>query len=78
MISLVRPIAPETGRIRAEGKVLNCGRRVGTAEGHAFNTVDRCNKQSELSGLYKQERRSNSSVIDSLPGDNRPQWGRRT
>src|SRR5579859_354201 len=32
-ISLVRPITPETGRIRAEGKVLNCGRRVGTAEG---------------------------------------------
>ena len=32
-ISLVRPITLETGRIRAEGKVLNCGRRVGTAEG---------------------------------------------
>jgi len=32
-ISLVRPITPETGKIRAEGKVLNCGRRVGTAEG---------------------------------------------
>jgi uncharacterized protein (TIGR00369 family) len=32
-ISLIRPISPETGRIRAEGIVLNCGRRVGTAEG---------------------------------------------
>ncbi|MGY3615960.1 PaaI family thioesterase [Bradyrhizobium sp. USDA 10063] len=32
-ISLVRPITPETGRIRAEGMVLNCGRRIGTAEG---------------------------------------------
>ncbi len=32
-ISLVRAITLETGRIRAEGKVLNCGRRVGTAEG---------------------------------------------
>ena len=32
-ISLVRPITPDTGEIRAEGKVLNCGRRVGTAEG---------------------------------------------
>jgi len=32
-ISLVRPIALETGPIRAEGKVLNCGRRIGTAEG---------------------------------------------
>lgn len=32
-VSLVRPITLETGPIRAEGKVLNCGRRVGTAEG---------------------------------------------
>jgi uncharacterized protein (TIGR00369 family) len=32
-ISLVRPITPETGEIRAEGVVLTCGRRVGTAEG---------------------------------------------
>jgi uncharacterized protein (TIGR00369 family) len=32
-ISLVRAITLETGEIRAEGKVLNCGRRVGTAEG---------------------------------------------
>ena len=31
-ISLVRAVTLETGRIRAEGKVLNCGRRVGTAE----------------------------------------------
>ncbi len=31
-ISLIRPITPETGPIRAEGTVLNCGRRVGTAE----------------------------------------------
>jgi uncharacterized protein (TIGR00369 family) len=32
-ISLVRPITPETGPIQAEGVVLSCGRRVGTAEG---------------------------------------------
>ena len=32
-ISLVRPITPETGPIRAEGVVLQRGRRVGTAEG---------------------------------------------
>jgi uncharacterized protein (TIGR00369 family) len=32
-ISLMRPITPETGRIQAEGIVLSCGRRVGTAEG---------------------------------------------
>jgi len=32
-ISLVRPITPETGPIRAEGIVLQRGRRVGTAEG---------------------------------------------
>jgi uncharacterized protein (TIGR00369 family) len=32
-ISLIRPITPGMGLIRAEGTVLNCGRRVGTAEG---------------------------------------------
>ncbi len=32
-ISLVRPITPETGMIKAEGVVLSCGRRIGTAEG---------------------------------------------
>jgi len=32
-ISLVRPITPQTGLIKAEGKVINCGRRIGTAEG---------------------------------------------
>jgi len=32
-ISFVRPITPETGVIRAEGIVINQGRRVGTAEG---------------------------------------------
>jgi uncharacterized protein (TIGR00369 family) len=32
-ISLVRPITLETGLITAEGIVLNCGRRIGTAEG---------------------------------------------
>lgn len=32
-ISLLRPITPQTGPIRAEGVVLMRGRRVGTAEG---------------------------------------------
>lgn len=32
-ITLMRPITPETGLIRAEGIVLNRGRRIGTAEG---------------------------------------------
>jgi uncharacterized protein (TIGR00369 family) len=32
-ISLVRAITLETGQIRAEGRVLNCGRRIGIAEG---------------------------------------------
>jgi uncharacterized protein (TIGR00369 family) len=32
-ISLIRPITPESGRLTAEGTVLNCGRRIGTAEG---------------------------------------------
>jgi uncharacterized protein (TIGR00369 family) len=32
-ISLLRPITPDTGPIKAEGVVLSSGRRVGTAEG---------------------------------------------
>ena len=32
-ISLVRPVTPDTGPVRAEGTVLSSGRRVGTAEG---------------------------------------------
>ena len=32
-ISLLRPITPDTGPIKAEGLVLSCGRRIGTAEG---------------------------------------------
>jgi uncharacterized protein (TIGR00369 family) len=31
----------ETGQIRAEGKVLNCGRRVGTAEGRVIDAKGR-------------------------------------
>jgi uncharacterized protein (TIGR00369 family) len=40
-ISLVRPITPETGEIRAEGIVLSCGRRVGTAEGRITDSKGR-------------------------------------
>ena len=32
-ISLLRPITPQIGPVHAEGKVISCGRRVGTAEG---------------------------------------------
>ncbi len=62
-ISLVRPITPETGPIRAEGKVLNCGRRIGTADGRA----DRCqgpvarsrhDDMPHLPGLRSEENRS--------------------
>jgi uncharacterized protein (TIGR00369 family) len=40
-ISLVRPITSETGPIRAEGKVLNGGRRIGTAEGRVTDSAGR-------------------------------------
>ena len=32
-ISLVRPITPETGSVKAEGVMISRGRRIGTAEG---------------------------------------------
>lgn len=40
-ITLVRAITLETGEITAEGKVLNCGRRVGTAEGRIADSKGR-------------------------------------
>ena len=40
-ISLVRPITPDTGLIKAEGCVLNCGRRIGTAEGRITDAEGR-------------------------------------
>ena len=40
-ISFVRPITPETGVIRAEGTVVNQGRRVGTAEGRVTDAKGR-------------------------------------
>ena len=40
-ISLVRSITPETGLIKAEGVVLNRGRRIGTAEGRVTDREGR-------------------------------------
>jgi uncharacterized protein (TIGR00369 family) len=40
-VSLLRPITPQTGLIKAEGVVLNCGRRVGTAEGRITDAQGR-------------------------------------
>jgi len=40
-ISLLRPVTPETGVIKAEGVVLSRGRRVGTAEGRMTDKAGR-------------------------------------
>ncbi|MBH5388656.1 PaaI family thioesterase [Bradyrhizobium diversitatis] len=40
-VSLLRPITPETGLITAEGKVLNCGRRIGAADGRVTDAKGR-------------------------------------
>ena len=40
-ISLVRPITPDTGPIKAEGIVMTRGRRVGTAEGRLTDGTGR-------------------------------------
>jgi len=40
-ISLVRAITKETGEVRAEGRALNVGRRVGTAEGRLLDSQGR-------------------------------------
>lgn len=40
-ISFSRPILPDSGLIRAEGVVLNCGRRVGIADGRITDAEGR-------------------------------------
>ena len=40
-ISLLRPITPQTGLIKAEGVALSCGRRIGTAEGRLTDQAGR-------------------------------------
>jgi uncharacterized protein (TIGR00369 family) len=40
-ISLLRPVTPETGLVTAEGTVLSCGRRIGTAEGRLTDQTGR-------------------------------------
>jgi uncharacterized protein (TIGR00369 family) len=40
-ISFIRAITPDTGVIRAEGKVVSPGRRVGTAEGRIIDANGR-------------------------------------
>jgi uncharacterized protein (TIGR00369 family) len=40
-ISLVRPITPDTGPIKAEGLVMSRGRRIGTAEGRITDGAGR-------------------------------------
>jgi uncharacterized protein (TIGR00369 family) len=40
-ISLLRPITPETGQIKAEGIVLSRGRRIATAEGRVTDSAGR-------------------------------------
>ena len=40
-ISLLRPITPDTGEIKAEGTVLTLGRRIGTAEGRLTDRTGR-------------------------------------
>lgn len=40
-VSLLRAITPETGLVRAEGRVISRGRRIGTAEGRLTDAEGR-------------------------------------
>jgi uncharacterized protein (TIGR00369 family) len=40
-ISFVRPLSENVGTVRAEGKVISVGKRVGTAEGRLFDSQNR-------------------------------------
>jgi uncharacterized protein (TIGR00369 family) len=54
-ISLLRPITQDTGEIRAEGKVLTSGRRVGTAEGRVTDGKGRLLAHGTTTCLIFQE-----------------------
>jgi hypothetical protein len=51
-ISLMRPITPETGPIKAEGIVLSRGRRVGTAEVGSQMASDGCSPMARLRASF--------------------------
>ena len=54
-ISLLRPITQDTGEIRAEGKVLTSGRRVGIAEGRVTDGKGRLLAHGTTTCLIFQE-----------------------
>jgi uncharacterized protein (TIGR00369 family) len=60
-ISLVRPITVETGLVKAEGKVINCGRRVGTAEGKLMDKEGRVLAHGTTTCLIFEHRRMTPS-----------------
>jgi uncharacterized protein (TIGR00369 family) len=55
-ISLVRPVTPGMGLIKAEGRVLSCGRRVGTAEGRLTDDKGRLLAHGTTTCLIFQDR----------------------
>ena len=60
-ISLVRPITPETGPIRAEGIVLNCTRRIGIASGKITDKVGRLLAHGTTTCLIFQSEANNTT-----------------
>ena len=40
-VNFIRPLRQDTGPVRAEGKVISVGKRVGTAEGRIFDSQNR-------------------------------------
>ncbi len=61
-ISLMRPITPETGLIKAEGVVLNCGRRIGIAEGRIMDQKGRLLAHGTTTCLIFEPRNGSSRV----------------
>ena len=66
-ISLVRAVTLQTGRIRAEGKVLNCGRRVGTAEGRVTDAKDRLLAHATTTYVPNFSKLRSEMTLRSLP-----------
>jgi uncharacterized protein (TIGR00369 family) len=74
-ISFIRPITKETGPIRAEGVVLNCGRRIGTAEGRLTDGKGRLLAHGTTTCLVFETRRGDWTARPPNSTGTRPRPG---
>jgi len=66
-ISLVRPVTADTGRVRAEGKVISSGRQMTTAESRLTDTSGRLLAHATTTCLVFELPRNRSNTANDTP-----------